>query len=91
MRHLYFWCRAFRLRNADQIFPGATAPLGTNVMSFQINGNRGRKQLAGRRRRQRGPRLQPYAAFFPSVDAIAEFRVVRGVYDAESGALPAGK
>jgi hypothetical protein len=25
---------------ADQIFPGATAPLGTNLVSFQINGGR---------------------------------------------------
>src|SRR6267142_47513 len=26
--------------NADQIFPGATAPIGTNLITFQINGNR---------------------------------------------------
>src|SRR5439155_77919 len=70
--------------NADQIFPGATAPLGTNVMSFQINGNRREEnnwQVDGADNVDRGSNLTLLS--FPSIDAISEFRVVRGVYDAE--------
>src|SRR5437667_5788569 len=77
--------------NADQIFPGATAPLGTNVMSFQINGNRREEnnwQVDGADNVDRGSNLTLLS--FPSVDAIAEFRVVRGVYDAESGRSAGG-
>src|SRR5882762_6319891 len=72
--------------NADQIFPGATAPIGTNVMSFQINGNRREEnnwQVDGADNVDRGSNLTLLS--FPSIDAISEFRVVRGVYDAESG------
>ena len=72
--------------NSDQIFPGATAPLGTNVMSFQINGNRREEnnwQVDGADNVDRGSNLTLLS--FPSIDAISEFRVVRGVYDAESG------
>lgn len=72
--------------NFDQIFPGATAPLGTNLISFQINGNRREEnnwQVDGADNMDRGSNLTLLS--FPSVDAIAEFRVVRGVYDAESG------
>jgi hypothetical protein len=72
--------------NADQIFPGATAPIGTNVMTFQINGNRREEnnwQVDGADNVDRGSNLTLLS--FPSIDAISEFRVVRGVYDAESG------
>ena len=72
--------------NFDQIFPGATAPLGTNLMSFQINGNRREEnnwQVDGADNVDRGSNLTLLS--FPSIDAISEFRVVRGVYDAESG------
>jgi len=72
--------------NADQIFPGATAPLGTNLMTFQINGNRREEnnwQVDGADNVDRGSNLTLLS--FPSIDAISEFRVVRGVYDAESG------
>ncbi|MBS1867853.1 MAG: carboxypeptidase regulatory-like domain-containing protein, partial [Acidobacteria bacterium] len=72
--------------NADQIFPGATAPIGTNVVSFQINGNRREEnnwQVDGADNVDRGSNLTLLS--FPSIDAIAEFRVVRGAYDAESG------
>ncbi len=72
--------------NADQIFPGATAPLGTNLMSFQINGNRREEnnwQVDGADNIDRGSNLTLLS--FPSIDAISEFRVVRGAYDAESG------
>jgi hypothetical protein len=72
--------------NADQVFPGATAPIGTNLMTFQINGNRREEnnyQVDGADNMDRGSNLTLLS--FPSIDAIAEFRVVRGVYDAESG------
>ena len=72
--------------NADQIFPGATAPIGTNLITFQINGNRREEnnwQVDGADNVDRGSNLTLLS--FPSVDAISEFRVVRGVYDAESG------
>lgn len=72
--------------NADQIFPGATAPIGTNLMTFQINGNRREQnnwQVDGADNVDRGSNLTLLS--FPSIDAISEFRVVRGVYDAESG------
>lgn len=72
--------------NADQIFPGATAPIGTNLMTFQINGSRREEnnwQVDGADNVDRGSNLTLLS--FPSIDAISEFRVVRGVYDAESG------
>jgi hypothetical protein len=72
--------------NADQIFPGATAPIGTNLVTFQINGNRREEnnwQVDGADNVDRGSNLTLLS--FPSIDAISEFRVVRGVYDAESG------
>src|SRR5467141_4861914 len=78
--------------NADQIFPGATAPIGTNVMSFQINGNRREEnnwQVDGADNVDRGSKLTLLS--FPSIDAISEFRVVRGVYDAESGRSAGGQ
>jgi hypothetical protein len=72
--------------NTDQLFPGATAPLGTNLASFQVNGGRREQnnyQVDGADNVDRGSNLTLLS--FPSVDAIGEFRVVRGVYDAESG------
>ena len=72
--------------NNDQLFPGATAPLGTNQASIQVNGNRREEnswQVDGADNLDRGSNLTLLS--FPSVDAIEEFRVVRGVYDAESG------
>ena len=67
-------------------FPGATAPLGTNLVTIQVNGGRREQnnfQVDGADNMDRGSNLTLLS--FPSVDAIAEFRVVRGVYDAESG------
>lgn len=72
--------------NADQIFPGATSPVGTNLMTFQINGSRREEnnwQVDGADNIDRGSNLTLLS--FPSIDAISEFRVVRGAYDAESG------
>lgn len=67
-------------------FPGATAPLGTNLVTIQVNGGRREENnftVDGADNVDRGSNLTLLS--FPSVDAIAEFRVVRGVYDAESG------
>ncbi|HEX9120620.1 MAG TPA: adenylyl cyclase [Terriglobales bacterium] len=67
-------------------FPGATAPLGTNLVTISVNGGRREQnnfQVDGADNVDRGSNLTLLS--FPSVDAIAEFRVVRGVYDAESG------
>lgn len=72
--------------NADQLFPGATSPIGTNLITYQINGNRREEnnwQVDGADNVDRGSNLTLLS--FPSIDAISEFRVVRGVYDAESG------
>src|SRR5260370_24553507 len=77
--------------NADQIFPGATAPLATTLMTFQINGNRREENnwhVDGSDNVDSGSDLTLLS--FPSVDAISEFRVVRGVYDAESGRSAGG-
>src|SRR3989441_10403999 len=66
--------------NADQIFPGATAPLGTNLMTFQINGNRREEnnwQVDGADNVDRGSNLTLIS--FPRVEAIAEFRVAVSV------------
>ena len=67
-------------------FPGATAPLGTNLVTIQVNGGRREQNnfmVDGADNVDRGSNLTLLS--FPSVDSIAEFRVVRGVYDAESG------
>jgi len=67
-------------------FPGATAPLGTNLVTIQVNGGRREQNnilVDGADNMDRGSNLTLLS--FPSVDSIAEFRVVRGVYDAESG------
>jgi Carboxypeptidase regulatory-like domain len=67
-------------------FPGATAPLGTNLVTIQVNGGRREQnnfQVDGADNVDRGSNLTLLS--FPSVDSIAEFRVVRGVYEAESG------
>ncbi|HYL13629.1 MAG TPA: carboxypeptidase regulatory-like domain-containing protein [Terriglobales bacterium] len=67
-------------------FPGATAPLGTNLVTIQVNGGRREQNnfmVDGADNVDRGSNLTLLS--FPSVDSIAEFRVVRGVYEAESG------
>ncbi len=55
-------------------------------MTFQINGGRREEnnwQVDGADNVDRGSNLTLLS--FPSIDAISEFRVVRGAYDAESG------
>lgn len=70
----------------DQIYVGAFSPQGTNVVSFSVNGNRTSQNnwtVDGADNVDRGSNLTLLS--FPSVDAIAEFKVVRGAYDAEFG------
>ncbi|HEY7404422.1 MAG TPA: TonB-dependent receptor [Candidatus Angelobacter sp.] len=71
---------------SSQIYAGAFAPLGTNVISFSINGARTSQNnwtIDGADNVDRGSNLTLLS--FPSVDAIDEFKVVRGAYDAEFG------
>src|ERR1022692_4158474 len=75
--------------NADQYYVGVTSPFGgssTNTTGFQVNGGRREEnnfQVDGMDNVDRGSNLTLLS--FPSVDSIAEFRILRGVYDAELG------
>jgi hypothetical protein len=75
--------------NTDQYYVGATNPFGgtaTNTVGFQINGGRREENnllVDGMDNIDRGSNLTILS--FPSVDAISEFRIVRGVYDPELG------
>lgn len=71
---------------SSQIYPGAFAPLGTNVVTFSINGARTSQNnwtIDGADNVDRGSNLTLLS--FPSVDAIDEFKVVRGAYEPEFG------
>lgn len=75
--------------STDQYYVGATSPFGgssTNTVGFQVNGGRREENnflVDGMDNVDRGSNLTLLS--FPSVDSISEFRIVRGVYDAESG------
>ncbi|MDR3675889.1 MAG: carboxypeptidase-like regulatory domain-containing protein [Acidobacteriota bacterium] len=75
--------------STDQYYAGATNPFGgsaTNTVGFQVNGGRREENnflVDGMDNMDRGSNLTLLS--FPSVDAISEFRIVRGVYDAELG------
>jgi len=75
--------------STDQYYVGATNPFGgsaTNVVGFQVNGARREQNnflVDGMDNVDRGSNLTLLS--FPSVDAISEFRIVRGVYDPELG------
>ncbi|MBV8206900.1 MAG: carboxypeptidase regulatory-like domain-containing protein [Acidobacteria bacterium] len=75
--------------NTDQYYVGATNPFGgsaTNTIGFQVNGGRREENnmlVDGMDNIDRGSNLTLLS--FPSIDAIAEFRIVRGVYDPELG------
>ncbi len=81
--------------NTDQYYVGATNPFGgsaTNTTGFQINGGRREQNnflVDGMDNVDRGSNLTLLS--FPSVDAIAEFRIVRGVYDADLGRSAGGQ
>jgi len=70
----------------SQIYAGAFAPLGTNVVTFSINGARTSQNnwtIDGADNVDRGSNLTLLS--FPSLDAIDEFKVVRGAYEPEFG------
>jgi hypothetical protein len=73
-------------QTTDQLYVGAFAPIGTNVVSFSINGARTSQNnwtIDGFDNVDRGSNLTLLS--FPSVDALEEFKVVRGAYDPEYG------
>ncbi len=76
----------------DQLFIGTTNPAGqTNVISFSINGQRTSANLwsvDGADNVDRGSNLT--LLNYPSVEAIAEFKVQRNIYSAEFGRAAAG-
>ncbi len=78
--------------NNDQIYVGAFAPQGTNLVGFSMNGGRREHNnfmIDGADNVDRGSNLTLLS--FPSVDSIAEFRVVRGQYDPELGRADSGQ
>jgi hypothetical protein len=78
--------------NSDQFYVGAFAPVGTNTVTFAMNGGRREENnwmVDGADNVDRGSNLTLLA--FPSVDAISEVRVIRGQYDPELGRSAAGQ
>ncbi|MGH9730015.1 MAG: carboxypeptidase regulatory-like domain-containing protein, partial [Candidatus Acidiferrales bacterium] len=77
----------------DQMYIGLANPSGqTNVVSFSINGQRNSANnwtLDGADNVDRGSNLT--LLDYPSVDAISEFKVLRGQYSAENGRSGAGE
>jgi hypothetical protein len=78
--------------NSDQLYVGAFAPQGTSVVAFSMNGGRREQNnfmIDGADNVDRGSNLTLLS--FPSVDSIAEFRVIRGQYDPEYGRAASGQ
>lgn len=78
---------------SDQIYIGVTNPLGgTNTVSFSINGQRTSANywtVDGADNVDRGSNLT--LLNYPSIDALAEFKVLRGTYSAEFGRAGGGQ
>ncbi len=78
---------------ADQIFVGVSNPAGTsNQINFSINGGRPTQNnftVDGADNVDRGANLTLLT--YPSVDAISEFKVLRGQYNAEYGRSSSGQ
>jgi hypothetical protein len=77
---------------SDTIYVGAFAPQGTNLVTFSMNGGRREENnymIDGADNIDRGSNLTLLS--FPSVDSIAEFRVIRGQYDPEYGRAASGQ
>ncbi|MCL4524446.1 MAG: carboxypeptidase regulatory-like domain-containing protein [Acidobacteria bacterium] len=76
----------------DQLYVGTTNPSGqTNVLSFSINGQRTSANnwtVDGADNVDRGSNLT--LLNYPSVEAIAEFKVLRNIYSAEFGRAASG-
>lgn len=78
--------------NSDTLYVGAFAPQGTNLVTFSMNGGRREENnymIDGADNIDRGSNLTLLS--FPSVDSIAEFRVIRGQYDPEYGRAASGQ
>ena len=78
--------------NSDKLYVGAFAPQGTNLVTFSFDGGRREENnfmVDGADNIDRGSNLTLLS--FPSVDAIAEFRVIRGQYDPEYGRAASGQ
>ncbi len=78
--------------NSDTLYVGAFAPQGTNLVTFSMNGGRREQNnymVDGADNVDRGSNLTLLS--FPSVDSIAEFRVIRGQYDPEYGRAASGQ
>ncbi|MDQ2924494.1 MAG: TonB-dependent receptor [Acidobacteriota bacterium] len=77
----------------DQLYIGLSNPSGeTNVVSFSINGSRNSSNnwtLDGADNVDRGSNLTLLA--YPSVDAIGEFKTLRGTFSAEYGRSASGQ
>lgn len=78
---------------SEQIYIGTTNPLGgTNTVSFAINGQRNSANswtVDGADNVDRGSNLT--LLNYPSIDALAEFKVLRGLYSAEFGRAAGGQ
>src|SRR5258708_3557091 len=78
--------------NSDTLYVGAFAPQGTNLVTFSMNGGRREQNnymVDGADNVDRGSNLTLLS--FPSVDSIAEFRVIRSQYDPEYGRAASGQ
>ena len=77
----------------DQLYMGVSNPVGTtNVVGFSIGGQRNSSNnwtVDGADNVDRGSNLTLLT--YPSIDAIAEFKVLRGQYEAEYGRAAAGQ
>jgi len=78
----------------DQIYLGPTNPVGgsANTVTFSVNGQRTSANnwtIDGADNVDRGSNLTLLT--FPSIDAIAEFKTLRGQYSAEYGRSAAGQ
>src|SRR5438477_5240460 len=78
---------------SDQLYVGATSPTGlSNQINFSVNGNRPTQNnwtIDGADNVDRGANLT--LLNYPSVDSIAEFKVLRGEYNPEFGRSSAGE
>jgi len=78
--------------NTDQFYVGAFTPFGTNSPNISLNGGRTEENnwlVDGFDNVDRGSNTTLLT--FPSVDAISEFRVIRGQYDPELGRTAGGQ
>src|SRR5713226_7605504 len=78
--------------NSDQLYVGVFAPQGTSLVTFSMNGGRREQNnfmIDGADNVDRGSNLTLLS--FPSVDSIAEFRVIRSQYDPEYGRAASGQ